>query len=167
LDCTATTATGGCRDYAAARSRTWPAGRARPVNHARSPSWTPRARDFWLDWERIADDTVAVLRTGAGRDPYDQGLSGLVGALSTRSDNFRVRWAVHDVRLHRTGLKHFRHPLVGDLHLSFDSMDLSAHPGLTLTALCAEAGSSSDDALRLLAGWAATDHPADAGTAQG
>ena len=102
-----------------------------------------------------------MLRTEAGRDPYDKALTDLVGELCTRSDDFRVRWAAHDVRLHRTGLKHFHHPVVGDLHLNFESMQLSADPGLTLTALSAEAGSPSDDALRLLASWAATHHPAD------
>ncbi|MFC9653703.1 helix-turn-helix domain-containing protein [Streptomyces sp. NPDC056937] len=135
---------------------------ARPANHARFAFLNPRARDFWLDWERIADDTVAVLRTEAGRDPYDRALTDLIGELSTRSEEFRVRWAAHDVRLHRTGLKHFHHPVVGDLHLSFESMELSADPGLTLTALSAEAGSPHDDALRVLASWAATHDPADA-----
>ena len=134
----------------------------RPANHARFAFLNPRAHDFWIDWERIADDTVAVLRTQAGRDPYDKALTDLVGELCTRSDAFRVRWAAHDVRLHRTGLKHFHHPVVGDLHLNFEAMELSADPGLTLTTLTAEAGSPSDDALRLLASWSATHEPADA-----
>ena len=52
---------------------------ARPANHARFNFLNPRARDFWLDWERAADDTVAMLRTEAGRDPYDKALTDLVG----------------------------------------------------------------------------------------
>ena len=103
-----------------------------------------------------------MLRTEAGRDPYDKALTDLVGELSTRSDDFRVRWAAHDVRLHRTGLKHFHHPVVGDLHLSYEVIELPADPGLTLIAFSAEAGSPDDDALRLLASWAATHDPADA-----
>ncbi len=138
------------------------ADRSRAPNHARFTFLNPRAHDFWLDWERIADDTVAVLRAQAGRDPYDRALTDLVGELCTRSDAFRIRWAAHDVRLHRTGLKHFHHPVIGDLHLNFDAMDLSADPGLTLTVLSAEAGSPDADALRLLASWAATHQPADA-----
>ncbi|MEE1800736.1 MULTISPECIES: helix-turn-helix transcriptional regulator [unclassified Streptomyces] len=133
----------------------------RPANHARFAFLDPRARDFWLKWEQIADDTVAVLRTEAGRDPYDRAMTDLIGELSTRSEEFRARWAAHDVRLHRTGLKHFHHPVVGDLHLNFETMELSADPGLTLTALSAEAGSSHEDALRVLARWAA-HHSADA-----
>ena len=133
-----------------------------PANHARFAFLNPRAHDFWIDWERIANDTVAILRTEAGRDPYDKALTDLVGELCTRSEAFRVRWASHDVRLHRTGLKHFHHPIVDDLHLSFESMELAADPGQTLTVLSAEAGSSTDDALRLLGSWAATHDPADA-----
>ena len=104
-----------------------------------SPSSTPRARDFWTDWERAADDSVAQLRTEAGRDPYNQALTGLVGELSTRSEPFRTRWAAHNVRLHRTGLKHFHHPVVGDLHLNFEAMELPADPGLSFLAFSAAA----------------------------
>ncbi|HEX2301079.1 MAG TPA: helix-turn-helix transcriptional regulator [Pseudonocardiaceae bacterium] len=135
---------------------------ARPVNHARFTFLNPRAHDFWIDWERAADDNVATLRLQAGRDPHDKGLTDLVGELSTRSDAFRVRWATHDVRLHRTGIKSFHHPVVGDLHLSYEVMELPADPGLSLVAFSAEAGSPADDSLRFLASWAATHDPADA-----
>jgi hypothetical protein len=135
---------------------------ARPVNHARFTFLDPRAPDFWIDWERAADDAVATLRLEAGRDPHDKRLTDLVGELSTRSDAFRVRWAAHDVRLHRTGIKSFHHPVVGDLHLSYEVMELPADPGLSLIAFSAEAGSPADDSLRFLASWATTHDPADA-----
>ena len=135
---------------------------SRPANHARFNFLDSRARDFWLNWEATADETVAILRAEAGRDPYDKALTDLVGELCTRSDDFRVRWAAHDVRLHRTGIKHFRHPVVGELHLSYEVMELPADPGLSLIAFSAEAGSPDDDALKFLASWAATHDPADA-----
>ena len=138
------------------------AGPSRPVNLARFNFLDPHARTFWGNWERAADDTVAMLRAEAGRDPYDKDLAGLVGELSTRSDEFRVRWGAHDVQLHRTGVKHIRHPVAGDLHLSYEVMELPADPGLALVAFSAEAGSPADDALRFLASWAATHEPADA-----
>ena len=138
---------------------------ARPVNLARFNFLNPRARTYWGNWDRAADETVAMLRTEAGRDPYDRALTDLIGELSTRSDEFRVRWGAHDVQLHRTGLKHIRHPVVGELHLSYEVMDLPADPGLALVAFSAEAGSPADDALKLLASWAATHEPDDALTA--
>jgi transcriptional regulator with XRE-family HTH domain len=128
---------------------------ARPANFARFNFLNPRARDFWPDWERIAGDTVAMMRTEAGRDPYDRALTDLVGELCTRSEDFRTRWAAHDVRLHRTGIKQFRHPVVGDLELNFENLTMTADPGLAMTLFSAPAGSPDDDALRLLASWAA------------
>jgi transcriptional regulator with XRE-family HTH domain len=128
----------------------------RPANHARFAFLNPRARDFWRDWERIATTTVAMLRAEAGRDPYDKALTDLVGELCTRSEEFRTRWAAHDVRLHNTGIKQFRHPVIGEFDLNFETMELTADPGLSMTLLSAPAGSAADDALRLLASWAAT-----------
>ncbi|GAB3837912.1 helix-turn-helix transcriptional regulator [Dactylosporangium cerinum] len=136
---------------------------ARPANHARFIFLSPQARTFWRDWDRIASDTVAMLRTEAGRDPYDKALTDLVGELSTRSEDFRTRWAAHDVRLHRTGTKQFRHPAVGDLDLQFETMLLTADAGLAMTVFSAPAGTAADDALRLLASWAVTRHTNDRG----
>src|SRR5947209_6144016 len=90
----------------------------RPVNHARFVFLDPRAHDFYRDWERAANDTVAILRSEAGRDPHDRGLSDLVGELSTQNEEFRSRWAAHNVRIHQTGVKHVHHPVVGDLSLT-------------------------------------------------
>jgi hypothetical protein len=129
---------------------------ARPVNIARFVFLSPRARAFFLSWESAANDTVAILRSEAGRNPYDQGLTNLVGELSTRSEEFRTRWAAHNVRLHRTGFKDIHHPVVGDLHLSFEAMDLPADAGLSIVVYSAEPESASEDALSLLASWAAT-----------
>ena len=134
----------------------------RPANHARFVFLDPRAKRFFLDWDRVADDTVAMLRAEAGRDPHDRDLTDLVGALSTRSQDFRVRWAAHNVRAHQTGAKRFHHPVVGDLSLTFEMLELAADPGLHLLALSAEAGTPSHDALKLLGSWAATVDPATA-----
>lgn len=134
---------------------------ARPVNLARFFFLHPDAEQFYVDWDDVADGTVALLRTEAGRDPYDKALSDLVGELATRSGEFRTRWATHDVRLHHTGIKRFQHPVVGRLELAFEAMPLPADPGLTLTAYSAAAGTAAGDALRLLASWAATTTPGD------
>ena len=132
------------------------ADRARPVNVARFVFLNPRAHTFFLDGPTAANDMVAALRSEAGKNPYDRDLSDLVGELSTRSDEFATRWASHNVRFHRSGLKDIRHPVVGNLHLTFEAMELPADPGLSLIVYGAEPGSTSEDALRLLASWAAT-----------
>jgi len=140
----------------------------RPTNIARFMFLDPAAQTFYDGWPRHAADTVALLRAEAGRNPHDKALSDLIGELSTRSEVFRVRWADHNVRFHRSGLKQLHHPVVGELTLSYESMDLVTDPGLRLNAYSAELGSASQDALNLLASWAATAEqahkPADSAT---
>ena len=128
----------------------------RPANSARFCFLDPRATTFFVDWEQTADTSVAVLRTEAGRTPHDQDLTNLIGELSTQSEDFRVRWARHDVGAHDTGLKRLRHPLVGHLELTYEGMTLAAEPDLVMFAFTAEIGSRSEEALNLLASWTAT-----------
>ena len=131
----------------------------RPVNLARFAFLETRAHDFYPDWDEVANSAVALLRSKAGRDPYDRDLTHLIGELATRSDEFRIRWASSQRLLHRTGTKHFQHPVVGAIDVVFDSMNLLADTGLTLTVYSAEPGSPSGDALKLLASWTATTEP--------
>jgi transcriptional regulator with XRE-family HTH domain len=128
----------------------------RPANNARFVYLDPAAKEFFVDWERAADDVAAMLRSEAGRNPYDKQLIELIGELSTRSDDFRTRWAAHNVRFHRTGHKVLRHPIVGRLDLNFEAMEFPSHPGLTLLVYTAPANTPTADALRMLASWAAT-----------
>jgi len=128
----------------------------RPVNTARFTFLDPCAPSFFSDWERVANDVVAALRSEAGRDPYDRALSDLVGELSTQSETFRTRWAAHNVRFHNTGVKRIHHPIVGELTLTYETMQLTADTGLTLAAYTAEPGLKSEEALSLLGSWAAT-----------
>lgn len=128
----------------------------RPANIARFTFLDDHAHDFYPDWDSAADVCVAILRTEAGRDPRDKELHDLVGELSTRSTEFRTRWGSHDVRHHGTGAKRFHHDVVGDLTLAYEGLEMAAEPGLTLTIYAAEPGSPSEDALRLLASWAAS-----------
>ena len=131
------------------------------VNFASFVFLDERAREFYADWERAARDVVAILRSAAGRDPFDRDLSDLVGELSTRSEQFRGHWATHNVRLHKKGKKVFNHPVVGELDLSYDRFELPAEPGLAIVAYTAEPGSRSAEALSLLASWAATKEARD------
>ncbi|MEV0894012.1 helix-turn-helix transcriptional regulator [Promicromonospora sp. NPDC050262] len=133
----------------------------RPANFGRFVFLDPRAQGFYRDWGNAARQTVAILRTEAGRAPHNHHLSDLVGELSTRSDAFRTLWASHDVREHRTGVKAITHPVVGDLDLDFEVMDLSSDRGIQLIAYSAAPGSASHDALKLLSSWTATTSSVD------
>ncbi|MCU1395477.1 MAG: transcriptional regulator, family [Ilumatobacteraceae bacterium] len=134
---------------------------SRPVNSARFMFLSPDAPEFFVDWDTVAHDSVAILRSAAGRDPYDKRLTDLIGELSTRSEEFRLRWAAQNVKFHRTGTKRFHHPLVGDLVLDFEALELTADPGQRINVYTAEPGSPSHDALGLLASWISTPSGAD------
>lgn len=123
-------------------------------NIARFLFLDPQAPDFFVEYEKVAAESAAMLRTLAGENPYDKGLTQLVGELSTRSEHFASLWATHNVRQHFTGVKRFRHPIVGELALSYESMTPTADPSLRLNAYFAEPGSDSAQRFGLLASWA-------------
>jgi transcriptional regulator with XRE-family HTH domain len=133
------------------------AGARRPANTTRFVYLEPEAaQEFFVDYDRIANDAAAMLRLEAGRNPHDKALIEVVGELSTRSELFRRRWAQHDVKFHRSGQKRLRHPVVGQLDLDFEGMELASSPGLYLNVYTAAAGTPAADALKLLASWAAS-----------
>ncbi|KHK98341.1 XRE family transcriptional regulator [Microbacterium mangrovi] len=125
-------------------------------NTARFVFLSPAARTFFPDWERNADDVVATLRTYAGQNPRDKGLTDLIGELVTRSDAFGQRWSAHNVRHHRTGTKLIHHPEVGDLELTYEGMELPGNPEWSMFAYAAEPGTPSEERLKLLGSIAAT-----------
>ncbi|MEQ4210232.1 helix-turn-helix transcriptional regulator [Actinopolymorpha sp. B9G3] len=134
-------------------------------NLARFNFLDDRSRDFYPDWDTACDVSVAILRTEAGRDPRDKHLQDLIGELSTMSEQFRTRWGAHNVRRHGAGTKNFHHHVVGDLTLTYEGLELTAEPGLSLLIYTAEPGSLSEENLKLLASWAATQTDPD--TARG
>ncbi|MFE7324040.1 helix-turn-helix transcriptional regulator [Streptomyces sp. NPDC057565] len=135
-----------------------------PVNSARFMFLDPASREFWVDWDKGADDAVAFLRTETGRAPHDKALTDLIGELTTRSADFARRWARHDVKFHRSGVKNLHHPLVGDLALPYEAMDLPSDPGLRLNFYTPEPDSREREALGLLASWASTGTAVSSGS---
>lgn len=133
----------------------------RPANFGRFIFLDPRSKGFYRNWDDTARQTVALLRSAAGRAPYDRDLSDLIGELATRSNDFRTLWAAHDVRLHHSSSKQVHHPVVGDLDLTFERLEIATDQGLSIIAYTAEPGSTSHDSLQLLAHWAATNNQTD------
>ena len=129
----------------------------RPANTTRFVYLHPEAAEqFFVDYDQITRDAAAMLRLEAGRNPHDEELIALVGELSTRSELFRQRWASQDVRFHRSGRKRLRHPVVGQLDLDFEAMELPSEPGLQLNIYTAPADTPTADGLKMLASWAAS-----------
>jgi hypothetical protein len=132
-------------------------------NLARYLFLDPRSQVFYREWERVARDCVAALRTEAGRNPYDRGLTDLVGELSTRSAAFRTWWATHDVKLHYTAAKTMYHAVAGDLELTGEALHLPGDPGLIIITYTYEPTSPTEQALAFLAGWNDQQTPAEGG----
>ncbi len=132
-------------------------GNATP-NLARFIFFDPSADYVFPDWNTAADDAVALLRAEAARSTRSPAVTGLVGELATRSEQFRTRWAAHNVKAHRHGIKRFGHSEVGELSLTYNVFDITGAGALSLIGYTAEPHSRSEEALRLLASWTATDH---------
>jgi transcriptional regulator with XRE-family HTH domain len=132
----------------------------RPANLARFVFLDPRARDFYVDWNGIADAAAFNLRAVAGGDPYDRALTDLVGELSMRSDDFRERWASQDVRQYRRDTQRFRHPLVGELELAYEALAVTAALDEIIIVYTAEPNSPTHDALHRLTNWSRPDRDA-------
>jgi hypothetical protein len=88
-------------------------------------------------------------------------LNSLIGDLATGSTEFSTRWARHNVRFHRSARKTLHNPLIGDIELTGDSLEIPGE-GLTLIAYTAEPGSHAQEQLDFLTSWSATGkRPAD------
>jgi transcriptional regulator with XRE-family HTH domain len=116
------------------------------------------ARERVGEWERIAAETVAILRLEAGRYPGDRRLADLIGELTVRSAEFSAWWNDHRVLRRTHGAKHYHHPLVGDLHFVYESFQVPGDAEQTLCVYNAEPGSETAGALRLLGSWTTPQH---------
>ncbi|WBB59044.1 helix-turn-helix transcriptional regulator [Streptomyces sp. WMMC500] len=126
-------------------------------NLARYYLLDPQARERVGDWERIAAETVAILRLEAGRHPGDRRLAELVGELTVACPEFPVWWHDHKVLRRTHGAKRYVHPLAGELHFAYESFQVPGDAEQTLCVYNVEPGSATARALPLLAGWATSE----------
>ncbi|WP_432840771.1 helix-turn-helix domain-containing protein [Dactylosporangium sp. CA-092794] len=126
---------------------------ARSTNLARFTFLDPGAHEFFADWDSASSDVVADLRAAAGGHPHDRRLAALIGELTAHSEEFRTRWAAHDVNLNRSGIKRVNHPLVGELELNYEQLDLPSDPGLAIFTFSAPPGTPAAESLSFLASW--------------
>jgi len=122
----------------------------RGVNLLRTIFLDPDAREFYLNWDRLAQGCVAALRDSSAADLDDPRLTDLVGELSLHSDAFRRLWGRHDVRAKTHLTKRLNHPVVGELELNFVSLSINGAPGQQLVVYHAEPHTTSAQALTLL-----------------
>ncbi|WP_433362489.1 helix-turn-helix domain-containing protein [Actinoplanes sp. CA-142083] len=130
------------------------------TNILRSVLLDPGVQELVPGWRDRVGDLVAALRLTAGPDVDDPRLTDLVGELSARSDLFRRLWSRHDAKPHPGGGRHhLRHPLVGDLELSYEKFAVTEADGQLLVVYHAAPGSPTADALTLLGSLPAAEAP--------
>ncbi|MER8184648.1 helix-turn-helix transcriptional regulator [Kitasatospora sp. NPDC094015] len=115
----------------------------------------PAGREFYVEWESIAADTVGQLRAVAARHPDDAALEALITRLRAQSPAFRTLWARADVEVRTHGTKSFRHPAVGTLTFSYETLPLAGDERRRIVTLTPVPDGATEAALQLLATWAA------------
>jgi transcriptional regulator with XRE-family HTH domain len=133
----------------------------RERNMARLLFLDPASVDHYVEWDSVARDTVGVLRRLAGRHPDDRALAELIGELSMHSERFRRWWASGVVRAKTHGRKLIRHPIVGEMELYYETLELPDAADQVLVTYTAEVGSASETSLALLASWAESEPVAE------
>lgn len=135
---------------------------AMPVGERNLTRWMildPAARDLFTDWPAVAAEAAGALRVDIGRHPNDPQANQLVGDLAVHSEDFRQWWAGHRVVTTHAGTLRLRHPVVGDLELTFEDLAPRHDPDQTLRVFTAVPGSPSADSLALLGSFGAEDFP--------
>jgi transcriptional regulator with XRE-family HTH domain len=129
-------------------------------NMARLVFLDAHTRALYADWEAKARTVVGGLRLVSGRQPDDPALSALIGELSVRSTEFAAMWADHRVKAGGDAVYEMRHPLVGTMSVTQQS--LRTEPGPHVVVATTAPGSPSHAAMTLLVHSAVTYRTAGA-----
>lgn len=96
---------------------------AEPPNLIRFTFADRRARSVYPDWDRVAIEQVANLRSVAPGAPE---VDALVAELTDQAgDEFTRRWEARPVERKTSGTKRIVHPQVGELTVEFETMQLA------------------------------------------
>ncbi|MBD0735836.1 helix-turn-helix domain-containing protein [Streptomyces sp. CBMA29] len=128
-----------------------PTSPARRPNMARLVFFDEHTRELYADWPAKARAVVGNLRLTAGRYPDDPLLAGLIGELTVRSAEFATMWADHRVLACDVADYEMRHPLVGTLTVTQQTLQNPQGNGPALVVATAAPCSPSAEALALLA----------------
>ncbi|MGW4117259.1 helix-turn-helix transcriptional regulator [Nocardia sp. NPDC004711] len=108
----------------------------------------PHIRAITADVALVAGHIAADMRLQAGHRPDDPELRAMLRDMNERSPEFQEYWETHEVSDFQYGRYVVHHPLVGDLHLDYELLDIPADPGVR--ALIAYTPAPGTDTARAL-----------------
>ncbi len=140
--------------YAGHIDRDAPADPAGRPNMSRMVFLDAHTRELYVDWAAKARAVVATLRLASGANPADAGLASLIGELTVNSAEFASMWAAQRVKTGGGAVYEMRHPLVGTVHVT--QQTLTSESGQRVVVATTAAGSASEAAMTLLVHGATT-----------
>ncbi|TRW89308.1 helix-turn-helix domain-containing protein [Mycolicibacterium sp. 018/SC-01/001] len=126
-----------------------------------NPGWAPgnnlalftfrdsRAKDTYPDWDVIAGQVVAGLRSAAAAYPGGE-VGSLIEHLLAEDQSFAQLWSTQDVYARTVGEKRFSIKGFGVITLQFESFGVDGAPGQTLFVYFPARGSSDETAFARL-----------------
>lgn len=123
-------------------------------NRLRDVFLDPGEQSLFPDWEAASAVLIAGFRRSVGADADDARVVELVGELSVASPAFSRLWGRHDVRERRGGTLTFEHPVVGELTVHREKLQVTGTDGLVLV-LYHPASTEAEEKLALLGSYAA------------
>ena len=121
------------------------------LNGGRLVFLRPEAREFYPDWEQIAEETVSALRAEVGQFPDHGRPHQVMCELRDASAEFRRFWDAQDVNDRDHGIKRIMNPDVGELVVTFEAFTVPTAPDQRLCTYTAPKGSETERKLRELA----------------
>ncbi|WP_405615559.1 helix-turn-helix transcriptional regulator [Streptomyces sp. NBC_01511] len=123
---------------------------ARRPNMSRMLFLDPHCRELYADWKRKARAVVGNLRVAVGRYPEDPLLAELIGELTMKSPEFVALWGDHRVTPCDASVYELRHPVVGTVTVTQQTLSIARSPEQALIVCTTPAGSPSEEAVALL-----------------
>jgi transcriptional regulator with XRE-family HTH domain len=92
----------------------------------------PSVRAAQYDWESVARLVVGAFRVDAARAGAAAEVQPLVDELCRLSPEFKAMWRDNDVRSHGEGVKHLRHPVLGQIAFEYSAFAVDGRPDLSM-----------------------------------